>query len=167
MGNRAKGAAGLTGVAAIAFAAYVGGLEVREGVAYKAYLDGVGVWTGCMGDTHDIKPNATFTKEECRERDERNARYAWDYVGKVVKADITWGQYRAYADYVFNAGPGNFSTSSMLRYANEGKVTESCNAFLDHMRAGGGKVDCRIRSNKCFGIVDRRMWERRVCLGLE
>lgn len=155
---------GLTGAAAIAFGLYIAGLEVREGVAYKAYQDGVKVWTICMGDTNDVQPGMVLNKEQCRERDERNARFAWDYVGIVVKEDITWGQYRAYADYVFNAGAGNFSASSMLSWANKGEKQKSCDAFLNHMKAGGGKVDCRIRSNNCFGIVDRRQWERRVCL---
>jgi GH24 family phage-related lysozyme (muramidase) len=113
-----------------------------------------------------VKPNATYTKEECRERDERNARHAWDEADRLVDTEMTWGQHRAYADYVFNAGSGNFSISSMRTYANQGMVQESCDAFRQHMMAGppGKKVDCRIRSNKCFGIVSRREWERKICL---
>lgn len=166
MGAKSKTAAGLTGAAAVAFGLYVGGLQYREGVAYRAYLDGVKVWTICMGDTHNVTPGMTATKDECRERDERNARFAWDYVDQVVTAPMTWGQHRAYADYAFNAGVGNFSTSSMLSYANRGMVQESCDAFLEHMKAGrpGHKVDCRDRKNNCYGIVDRRQWERKVCL---
>lgn len=165
MGSKSKTAAGLASAAAIAFGLFVTSLQQREGTAYKAYLDGVKVWTICMGDTHDVTPGMVLTKEQCRERDERNARFAWDYVGAVVTTEITWGQYRAYADYVFNAGAGNFSKSSMLSHANAGRVKESCDAFLDHMKAGGGKVDCRIRKNNCYGVVLRREWERKVCMG--
>lgn len=163
--SKAKGAAVLTGAAAIAFGAYVGGLQVREGTAYRAYLDGVNVWTICMGETNDVKPGMVLTKEQCRERDERNARFAWDFVDEAVEAPMTWGQHRAYADFAFNAGVGNFSTSSMLYHANQGRQQQSCDAFLNYMMAGGGKIDCRVRANKCFGIVDRRTWERSVCLG--
>jgi len=163
---KAKAAAGLTGAAAIAFAAYVGGLQYREGTAYKAYLDGVKVWTICMGDTNNVHEGMTATKAECDERDARNARFAWDYVGTVVTRDISWGQYKAYADYAFNAGVGNLSKSSMLALANQGQKQESCDAFLNYMMAGrpGHKVDCRIRSNNCIGVVGRRQWERKVCM---
>jgi lysozyme len=165
MGKKA-GAAGLAGAALVAFSAYVGELQYREGVAYKSYLDGVNVWTNCMGNTHDVKPNATYTKEECRKIDEANARFAWDYVDTVVEVDITWGQYKAYADYVFNAGPGNFKKSSMLFWANRKERQKSCDAFREHMFAGRppNRVDCRIRANKCFGIVSRREQERTTCL---
>ena len=166
MSTKAKTAAGLTGAAAIAFGLYVGGLEYREGVAYRAYQDGVKVWTICMGDTHNVTPGMTATEAECRERDERNARFAWDYVDQVVTTPMTWGQRRAYADYAFNAGVGNFSTSSMLSHANAGRVQESCDAFLEHYWAGKppNRIDCRT-DRRCRGVWDRRQWERKVCLG--
>lgn len=147
----------------MAFGLYIGFLQVKEDTRYQAYQDSLGIWTICTGDTSDVRAGMIETSEGCKARLGRTARFAWDYVDQVVKVEITYGQHRAYSDYTFNAGAGNFSTSSMLAYANAGQVQKSCDAFLDHMMAG--KRDCRIRSNNCYGIVIRRQQERAICLG--
>jgi lysozyme len=157
-------AGGLVSVAA-AFGFFVSFLEVKEGTELEAYQDGVKVWTICTGDTHNVTPGMVETPAGCRVRLNGQAQKAWDEADELVTADMTLGQWIAYADYIYNAGAGNFSSSLMLYYANQGRVVESCDAFLQHMKAGRGKVDCRIRSNNCYGVVIRRQQERSICLG--
>lgn len=163
--TKTKAAVGGAAGAAVAFGLFVALLEDKEGTELVAYQDGVKVWTICTGDTENVRAGMVETPAGCRKRLDRQAQKAWDKADEMVTVDMTFGQWIAYADYIYNAGSGNFRKSAMLDYANRGMLGPSCDAFLNHMMAGGGKVDCRIRSNNCYGVVIRRHDERAYCLG--
>jgi lysozyme len=157
----------VTGTAA-GLAAAIGLFSVlwydNEGTALVAYQDSIGVWTICQGDTKNVTPGMVETMEGCKSRSDGIIRDALQTADRLVTAEMTYGQWIAYADFIGNAGEGNFRSSSMLKYANQGDLQRSCDAFRKWVFAGGR--DCRKPESNCRGIVARRELERSYCLGL-
>lgn len=156
----AVGGAGLAIVIGLS-AAFWGG---QEGTELVAYQDSIGIWTICQGDTHNVTPGMVETLDGCAARSKGIVRASLETADRLVTADMTYGQWIAYADFIGNAGEANFRGSSMLRHANTGRLVESCNAFNLWVYAGGR--DCRKPESNCRGIVYRRQTERAYCLGI-
>jgi lysozyme len=136
----------------------------KEGTALVAYQDSIGIWTICQGDTHNVTPGMVETMEGCNRRTDAILRRSLEAADRLVTAEMTYGQWIAYADFIGNAGESNFRMSSMLKYANQGDLQRSCDAFLKWVYAGGR--DCRKPESNCRGIVYRRQTERAYCLGI-
>jgi lysozyme len=162
--TRAKAAGGAAGLAVAAglFTALL--WAPQEGTELVAYQDSIGIWTICQGDTHNVTPGMVETLEGCNKRTDAIARQALETARRLVPGGMTYGQWIAYADFIGNAGARNFETSSMRRYALQGRLKESCDAFLLWIYAGGR--DCRDPKSNCRGIWYRRQTERAYCLGI-
>lgn len=161
--TKTKVGAGGAAAAAVAFGIFVALWQQQEGTELVAYQDSIGIWTICDGDTKNVTPGMVETPAGCARRLDANTRRSFAAVPPLMKAEFTYGQWIAYADFIGNAGLGNFKSSSMLRLANKGRLVESCNAFRLWVYAGGR--DCRQYISNCFGLVSRREIERRYCLG--
>lgn len=134
-----------------------------EGFSPVPYKDSVGVWTDGFGNTNEVVPGKPVSVPQALERLERNTTIAGKAVTRCVQAEMTQGQYDAFVSFTFNVGEGNFCRSTMAKKANAGDMIGACNEFDRWMYAGG--KDCRIRSNNCYGIVERRQKEKALCLG--
>lgn len=157
----AGGSAAAVAAAAVLFTLW----PQQEGTELKAYQDSIGVWTICMGDTRNVRPGMVETPEGCMTRMKATIGGSIAAVERQLPGvDLTVGQYVSYADFIGNAGEGNFATSSMRRYALQGRLKESCDSFRKWVYAGGR--DCRKPESNCRGIVTRREIERSYCLGL-
>lgn len=162
-GSAPKTGAGVVGGAAVAFVVFLSLVSSNEGEVLTAYQDSGGVWTICRGHTEGVKPGMTATPEMCRALLDRDGRNAWDSADRLVAAEMSYGQWIAYADFIVNAGEGNFARSSMRRFADQGRLRESCDAFRRWTYVG--KTDCRMPLSGCAGLVARREIERKYCLG--
>jgi lysozyme len=157
----AGGAAGLA-VAAGLFTALL--WSPQEGTELKAYQDSIGIWTICQGDTRNVTPGMVETLEGCNKRTDKIARESLLAARELVPGEITYGQWISFADFIGNAGKENFRKSSMRSLAMQGRMAESCEAFLKWVYAGGR--DCRDPKSNCRGLVFRRQTERAYCLGI-
>lgn len=164
IGTKAKVAG--TGAAAIAAASILATVlwPQQEGSSLVAYQDSIGVWTICQGDTQGVRPGMVETPAGCKARLQATVGGSIAAVDELVPGvTLTVGQYVAYADFIGNAGKGNFASSSMRRYAMQGRLADSCDALLLWVYAGGR--DCRDPKSNCRGIVARRQTERAYCMG--
>lgn len=147
-----------------------------EGTEYKAYRDIVGVWTICNGDTKDVQPGLVETPEGCKKRLEKQLIAHSEPVLKCTPslADPARGyQLAMAADTSYNAGPGNWCTSSMDREFDAGNWVAGCNALLRWNRATFNKPrpgsDCIRRKDGRWSCVvrgldlRRKRW-RQICL---
>lgn len=157
------------GAAAVAGAA--GFITTQENTVLPAYQDPLGIWTACTGETKfvvtpgDIRRGAVFTKEQCTERLYESM---WTHAEPVIKctapAVLTTGQKVAFLSLSYNMGGPSFcSLTFLLGKVKAGDVPGSCAAITRYVLANRGTVDCRIRSNNCYGIVLRREKERAIC----
>lgn len=161
--NLSKAVLGL--IAAGATAAVIMGqfLDEKEGSSLRAYQDGVKVWTACRGVTKGVTKTSVFTKAQCDEMNASEMGKALDELDTLITIELSEPARAGVASFcTYNIGATKCRGSTFLRLLNEGKRLPACDQILLWIKDGG--KDCRIRSNNCFGQVERRAQERELCL---
>lgn len=134
----------------------------QEGVKYISYLDGSKVWTIGRGHTKGVYKGMVATKQQVDEwyiEDEAEARAAFH---RLVKTPQHPNVEASAIDFIFNAGAGNFASSSLRRFLNAGNREAACNQYPRWKYAGG--VDCEKNPKVCGGVFTRRVKEKELCL---
>lgn len=116
------------------------------------YWDALGsVWTDGWGNTHGVVPNGPAISQFKADADLLcNAQFAVDAVNRLVTVELMQPQFDALVDFVFNAGVGNFTKSTMLRLLNAGDFDGADAEFARWDMAGGAH---------CAGLAHRRAAE--------
>jgi len=146
-------------------------LKEKEGTSLIAYQDQGGVWTICGGVTSVngklVAKGMKLTQSQCDTIDKAEQAKALDWVEKNVHIPLTELQKVGIASFCpWNIGPGKCFTSTFYRKLNAGNRLGAC-AEIKRWIWDDGK-DCRIRSNNCFGQVQRRDQESELtCWGLD
>lgn len=100
------------------------------------------------------KANAHITKEEQRFR------------ASLPGVSLTQGEYDVYMDFIYQYGPGAWSSSSMRRHLLAGQHQQACDALLRYRFAGG--YDCSTPGNKrCMGVWTRQQARHKACIGAQ
>lgn len=157
-----------TGLAGIIFIAIGLGAPLTvgfEGMELKPYYDSVGVLTVCGGETERVE-NREHTEDECVDRFEiqygfysfATARFYNDKAQTVLTPEI----HAAFTDMSYNVGLPTVEKSTMIREINAGNPKKACDGILLYKFAGGR--DCRVRSNNCYGVWDRRLKMHDLCM---
>ena len=131
-----------------------------EGCKLTAYQDSVGVWTIGYGWTKPVdgKPiRAGMTiKQETAERLLKTGLVSYENdVSRLVKVDLTQGQFDALVSFTYNLGARSLSTSTLLRKLNAGDYAGASDEFLRWNKAGGKVLN---------GLSRRREAERALFL---
>ncbi|HDT6063273.1 TPA: lysozyme [Enterobacter kobei] len=131
-----------------------------EGCKLTAYQDSVGVWTIGYGWTKPVdgKPiRAGMTiKQETAERLLKTGLVSYENdVSRLVKVDLTQGQFDALVSFTYNLGARSLSTSTLLRKLNAGDYAGASDEFLRWNKAGGKVLN---------GLTRRREAERALFL---
>ena len=143
-----------------------GGLNLLkdfEGLRLKAYLDPVGIWTVGYGHTSAagapvVTSDLAITKSEAVEILKRDLTQYEDGVRKLVKVELTQGQFDALVDFAYNAGVGALAKSTLLKRVNAGKFNEVPAEFMKWTKGGGRELP---------GLVRRRRAEAKLWRGLD
>jgi len=141
-------------------------IKPHEGRELAAYQDGVGVWTICDGETLGVRQGDTRTDQECDQiTKDRVTEFAAN-VAALVNRPLAVQTHAAFTSFAYNVGLANFGRSTALKKLQRGDIAGAC-AEITRWTYVGGK-DCRVRANRCYGIVTRRWAEHDLCLkGLE
>lgn len=131
-----------------------------EGCKLTAYQDSVGVWTIGYGWTQPVdgKPiRAGMTiKQETAERLLKTGLVSYENdVSRLVKVNLTQGQFDALVSFTYNLGARPLSTSTLLRKLNSGDYAGAADEFLRWNKAGGKVLN---------GLTRRREAERALFL---
>lgn len=131
-----------------------------EGCKLTAYQDSIGVWTIGYGWTKPVdgKPiRAGMTiKQETAERLLKTGLVSYENdVSRLVKVDLTQGQFDALVSFTYNLGARSLSTSTLLRKLNAGDYAGAADEFLRWNKAGGKVLN---------GLTRRREAERALFL---
>lgn len=161
-------------VATMGTAAFLGAVTLvgapvtllNEGVRLAPYYDSVGVLTWCGGET-EVGYKPQFTYDECSTL--FKIRYGYysertlGFYNEKAKAVVTPEVHAAMTDMSYNIGLNGLKKSSMIAQLNLGNVQGACNSILLYYKAGG--KDCRVRSNNCYGVWERRLKMNKLCKG--
>jgi|TARA_R100001463_G_scaffold31870_2_gene71677 lysozyme len=129
-----------------------------EGCELEAYKCAAGVWTIGFGSIKGVKQGDTITQEEAdnlllHEMDEYEG-----YINDAVNVDLNQNQFDALVSWVFNLGPSNLSSSTLLTKINN-KDWDDVPAQIKRWNKAGGKV--------LQGLIRRREAEALLFEGKE
>ena len=173
MGNKAKFSAAMLALLAAGATApelFDQFMSEKEGNALVAVVDPGGVWSLCHGvtviDGKRVVKGQTATEAQCKTINaiERDKALAW--VDRNIKVPLTEPQKVGIASFCpYNIGPGKCYPSTFYKRMNAGDTKGACEAIRWWIKDGGR--DCRIRSNNCFGQIERRDQESALtCWGI-
>jgi lysozyme len=127
-----------------------------ESCRLEAYQDSIGVWTIGWGHTRGVKEGDTCTQEQADAWLLEDAQEAVDAVLRLVKVNLTGGQFAALVSFAFNLGQANFARSTLLKNLNHADFGLAANEFPKWSFAGGKHLD---------GLLRRRLAEQAVFQG--
>ena len=124
-----------------------------EGCELEAYKCAAGVWTIGFGSIKGVKQGDTITQEEAdnlllHEMDEYEG-----YVNHMVKVDIKQNEFDALVAWVFNLGPSNFSSSTLLQKINIKDWDDVPNQIKRWNKAGGKVLQGLIRRREAEALL--------------
>jgi lysozyme len=144
-------------ISGAAMAAAVAVVAQWEGLYNDPYKDIVGVWTVCYGQTAaDHTVMRRYSDAECKEMLPKSLKKYDDGIRQCLTGELPDSMRIAFLSATYNIGVSAFCGSSMARLANRGDLRGACDALLMWIRAGGKVVK---------GLYNRRVDERRICLG--
>ena len=122
-----------------------------EGFRARAYKCPAGVWTIGYGHTKGVKAGQSVTLEGAQDLLRQDLKNFEDWVNKLVKVELTQGQFDALVSFCFNLGPGALDSSTLLKLVNQQKFALAADQFKRWNKAGGVELS---------GLTKRRAAER-------
>ena len=110
-----------------------------EGCRLKAYQDSVDVWTIGYGHTEGVYEGMEISQHQADIMlDSDLVKYA-NYINEYVTVSLNPNQFDALTSWVYNLGPGNLKSSTMLKVLNEGSY-DDVPFQIKRWNKAGGKV---------------------------
>jgi len=129
-----------------------------EGCELEAYKCAADVWTIGYGSTKGVKEGDTVSQEEADKLLLHEMEEYEGYINDMVNVDLEQNQFDAMVSWVFNLGPANLKTSTLLKVLNA-KDYEGVPAQIKRWNKAGGKV--------LQGLIRRREAESLLFAGKE
>jgi len=128
-----------------------------EGKENKAYIDPVGIPTVCYGNTgKEAVLGKSYTDDQCLDQMAEDLKQHDKQLISVVKVPFKSDyQHAAMLSFVYNAGIGNFSSSTMLKKLNAKDYDGSCQELTKWVYA---------KKKLLKGLVIRRSIEYAYCM---
>lgn len=137
-------------------------IKEEEGFVPTPYLCPAGKWTIGYGSTFyedgaPVKPGDPAVDQDraIKIMEAHFEKQVYPVIARFVKVPLNDNQYDAIADFVYNAGAGNFQKSTLLKLLNAGDYQGAADEF-PKWNMGGGKV--------LQGLVRRRKKTRDLFL---
>lgn len=112
-------------------------IKYFEGLSLKPYLDAVNIPTIGFGNTY--YPDGKKVTLQDKEITEEKAFEILEYIAnkdfgsninKVAKVPLNQNQFDALVSFAYNIGNGNFNSSTLLRWLNQGNYKEASMQLL-------------------------------------
>ena len=128
----------------------------NEGKVNATYIDPVGIATSCYGHTGpEVKLGQKFTDEQCLDQLAKDLSTHDKQMMNLVRVPLTDYQHAAFLSFTYNAGVGNFKSSTMLRKLNSKDYEGACEELSKWVYA---------KKKILPGLVKRREAEKEMCL---
>jgi|TARA_R110001606_G_scaffold275072_1_gene423412 lysozyme len=124
-----------------------------EGCELEAYKCAAGVWTIGYGSTKGVKSEDTITQEEADQLLLHEMAEYEGYVNDMVKVDLNQNQFDSLVSWVFNLGPSNLSSSTLLTRINNKDWKDVPNQIKRWNKAGGKTLQGLIRRRDAEALL--------------
>jgi lysozyme len=150
------------------------GLAVHEGYTDKAVIPTkddrptVGFGSTFKEDGSAVKMGDTTNPVQALQRTLQHIQKDEAGIKRCVTAPLHQYEYDVMVDFAYQYGTQALCKSSIVRLANAGDYTGSCNAYLRFRYAAG--YDCSTLINgqpnkRCWGVWTRQLERQKKCLG--
>ena len=129
-----------------------------EGCELEAYKCSAGVLTIGYGSTKGVKEGDSITQQEADELLLHEMDEYESYINDMVKSDLKQNEFDSLVSWVFNLGPSNLSSSTLLQKLNN-KDWDDVPSQIKRWNKAGGKV--------LQGLIRRREAEALLFEGKE
>lgn len=130
-------------------------IKLFEGFKAEAYLCPANVWTIGYGTTSGVKRGQTVTIKEAEDLLQKDLVKFENTVNSAVKVKLTQDQFDALVSFVYNVGPGNFRSSTLLSLLNQGDYASVPFQMARWNRANGRVLAGLTRRRKAEGDLFR------------
>ena len=110
-----------------------------EGCRLKAYQDSVDVWTIGYGHTEGVYEGMEISQHQADTMLASDLGKYGNYINEYVTVALNPNQFDALTSWVYNLGPGNLKSSTMLKVLNEGSY-DDVPFQIKRWNKAGGKV---------------------------
>ena len=124
-----------------------------EGCELKAYQCSAGVWTIGYGHTKDVEEGDTISKDQAEEMLVEELHEYENYVNEYVNVALSQNQFDALVSWVYNLGPANLKSSTMLKVLNDGKYEDVPYQMKRWNKAGGKVLDGLVRRREAEALL--------------
>jgi lysozyme len=124
-----------------------------EGCELEAYKCAAGVWTIGYGSTKSVKEGDTLTQEKADELLLHEMNEYEGYVNEMVKVDLKQNEFDSLVSWVFNLGPSNLSSSTLLQKLNNKDWDDVPNQIKRWNKAGGQVKQGLVRRREAEALL--------------
>jgi lysozyme len=110
-----------------------------EGCELEAYKCAAGVWTIGYGSTKGVEEGNTITQENADNLLLEEMHEYEGYINDMVTVDLKQNEFDSLVSWVFNLGPSNLSSSTLLSRLNN-KVWDDIPNQIKRWNKAGGQV---------------------------
>ena len=127
-----------------------------EGCELEAYKCPAGVWTIGYGHIKGVSEGMSITQEQAEQMLLDELKEYENYINELVVVDLSQNQFDALVSWVYNLGPANLKSSTLLKVLNSGDYA-GVPAQIERWNKAGGKV--------LEGLIRRRQAESSLFCG--
>ena len=127
-----------------------------EGCELEAYKCPAGVWTIGYGHIKGVSEGMSITQEQAEQMLLDELKEYENYINELVVVDLSQNQFDALVSWVYNLGPANLKSSTLLKVLNSGDYA-GVPAQIERWNKAGGKV--------LEGLIRRRLAESSLFCG--
>ena len=110
-----------------------------EGCELEAYKCPAGVWTIGYGHIKGVSEGMSITQEQAEQMLLDELKEYENYINELVVVDLSQNQFDALVSWVYNLGPANLQSSTLLKVLNSGDYS-GVPAQIERWNKAGGKV---------------------------
>ena len=124
-----------------------------EGCELESYKCAAGVWTIGYGSTKGVEKGNTITQKEADDLLTEEMNEYESYVNHMVETDLKQNEFDALVSWVYNLGPTNLSSSTLLQKLNNKDWNDVPNQIKRWNKAGGVVKQGLIRRREAEALL--------------
>lgn len=124
-----------------------------EGCRLSAYKCSAGVWTCGWGATRGVSEGDEWSQSYADERFDGDIVEYENYINDNVTAPLSQHQFDSLCAWVYNLGPANLKSSTMLKVLNQCKYEEVPYQMKRWNKAGGEVLEGLVRRREAEALL--------------
>mgnify|MGYP003144048138 FL=1 len=126
-----------------------------EGFEEEAYKCPAGVWTIGYGHTKDVMKGDFWSEAYAEHMLEVELEEYSEYINDLVEVELNQNQFDALVSWVYNLGPTNLKSSTLLKVLNEGDFDEVPRQIRRWNKASGEVLEGLVRRREAEALLFR------------